>query len=327
MTKQASDRASDRASDQQMYAITQRTLGGPEVLEWTASARPAPGPGEILVRVRAAGLNPVDQAVRAGHFPLLGEPPFSLGWDAAGTVEEVGAGVTRFAAGDEVFGMPGFPQAGNAYAEYLAAPAEQFERRPEVLPVTEAGALSLSGLTAHQALVGVAQVGPGERVLIHAASGGVGHLAVQIAKARGAYVIGTARGEKHAFLKTLGADELIDHTLTAFDTVLRDVDVVFDLLGGEYARRSAAVLRPDGLIVSAIGHNPGLTPEEARQLGVRFEVMSVRPSERDLAALRELVEAGLLRVNVGLTVPLADAAQAHRAATDGGVTGKLVLVP
>ncbi|MFC8449897.1 NADP-dependent oxidoreductase [Kitasatospora sp. NPDC057223] len=325
MSKQ--DQKQDRASEQQMYAITQRALGGPEVLERTVTARPVPGPGEILVRVRAAGLNPVDLAVRAGHFPLLGEPPFSLGWDAAGTVEEVGAGVTRFAAGDEVFGMPGFPQAGNAYAEYLAAPAAQFELRPGVLPVTEAGALPLSGLTAYQALVGIAQVGPGRRVLVHAASGGVGHLAVQIAKARGAYVIGTARGEKHALLKALGADELIDHTLTAFDTAVRDVDVVFDLVGGEYARRSAAVLRPGGLIVSAMGHNPGLTPEEAQQLGVRFEVMSVRPSEPDLAALRGLVEAGLLRVNVGLTLPLADAAQAHRTAAEGGVTGKLVLVP
>ena len=318
---------SEHASEQQMYAITQRALGGPEVLERITTARPVPGPGEILVRVRAAGLNPVDQAVRAGHFPLLGEPPFSLGWDAAGTVEGVGAGVTRFAAGDEVFGMPGFPGAGNAYAEYLAAPAEQFEHRPEALPVAEAGALSLSGLTAHQALVDIARVGPGTRVLIHAASGGVGHLAVQIAKERGAYVIGTARGEKHAQLKALGADELIDHTLTDFDAVLRDVDVVFDLVGGEYARRSASVLRPGGLIVSAIGHNPGLTPEEARQLGVRFEVMSVHRSEEGLAALRELAGAGRLRVRVGLTMPLADVAQAHRTAAAGGVTGKLVLIP
>ncbi|MFE4606453.1 NADP-dependent oxidoreductase [Kitasatospora indigofera] len=311
----------------QMNAIAQQSLGGPEVLERVSTARPPAAPGEILVKVHAAGVNPVDLAVRAGYFPLLGEPPFSLGWDVAGTVEVVGEGVTGFAAGDEVFGMPRFPQAGNAYAEYVAAPAEQFAHRPAALPVIEAGALSLSGLTAYQALVRIAGLGAGQRVLIHAASGGVGHLAVQIAKARGAYVIGTARAEKHTILKKLGADELIDYTLADFADAVEPVDVVFDLVGGENARRSVEVLRPGGLIVSAIDHDPGLTPEEAQASGVRFEPVVVHQSAEDLAALRELVEAGALRVHVGLTLPLAEAGQAHRISAGRAVTGKLVLIP
>ncbi|MFC9324513.1 NADP-dependent oxidoreductase [Kitasatospora sp. NPDC057015] len=316
-----------RTSAAQMNAITQQTLGGPEVLESVVTARPLPGPGEVLVRVHAAGVNPVDLAVRAGYFPLLGEPPFSLGWDVAGTVEGVGEGVTRFAAGDEVFGMPGFPQAGNAYAEYVAAPAEQFERRPETLPVAEAGALALSGLTAYQALVGIARVSPGQRVLVHAAAGGVGHLAVQIAKSLGAYVIGTARAEKHTILKQLGADELIDYSLTDFTGAVGEVDVVLDLVGGEYARRSAGVLRPGGLIVSTIDHDPGLTPEEALELGVRFEPVIVHQSPEDLAALRRLAESRALRVHVALTLPLAEVGRAHRISAERAVTGKLVLIP
>ncbi|MFI6444055.1 NADP-dependent oxidoreductase [Kitasatospora sp. NPDC050543] len=311
----------------QMYLITQQSLGGPEVLERVEAPRPVAGPGEVLVKVRAAGVNPVDLAVRAGHFPLLGEPPFSLGWDVAGTIESVGAGVTRFAPGDEVFGMPHYPQAANGYAEYVTAPAEQFERRPEALPAADAGALSLSGLTAHQALLGLGGLQAGQRVLIHAAAGGVGHLAVQIAKARGAYVIGTARTEKHPFLKSLGADELIDYSLTDFETATEPVDVVFDLVGGEYARRSAAVLRPGGVLVTAVGHNPGLTAEEAQQLGVRFEIVVVHQSASDLADLRELVEAGRLRVHVEHSLPLADAARAHDLVAAGGAKGKIVLVP
>ncbi len=194
-----------------MRSVRQSTVGGPEVLELVEVPRPAPGPTEVLVRVAAAGVNPVDWKVRArGGF--LGEPPFTVGWDVAGEVEEVGFGVTRFAPGDRVFGMPRFPREAAAYSEYVTSPSRQLARIPENVSDIEAAALPLAGLTAWQALVETADVQPGQRVLILAAAGGVGHLAVQIAKARGAYVLGTARAAKHAFLRELGVDEAIDYT-------------------------------------------------------------------------------------------------------------------
>ncbi|MBZ4323773.1 NADP-dependent oxidoreductase, partial [Streptomyces huiliensis] len=176
-----------------MRAISQDAFGGPEVLREVRLPVPAPGPGRILVRVRAAGLNPTDWKHRAGPA-FLGEPPFVLGWDVSGTVVAAGLGVTLHRPGDEVFGMLPHPYGAGAHAEYAAGPARAFARRPAALDHVQAGALPLAGLTAWQALVDVARVGPGDRVLVHAAAGGVGHLAVQIAKARGAHVTGTARG-------------------------------------------------------------------------------------------------------------------------------------
>ncbi|MEU8196590.1 NADP-dependent oxidoreductase [Microbispora amethystogenes] len=310
-----------------MRAVTQSAFGEPSVLRVTEVDRPEPGPGQVLVRVEAAAYNPVDAAVRAGAFPLLGDPPFTVGWDVSGVVEEAGPGVSAFAPGDEVLGLLGFPGAGNAYAEYVLASPNEIVRRPAGLTAQQAAGLPLAGLTAWQALVGIARVGEGDRVLVHRAAGGVGHLAVQIAKARGAYVVGTARADKHEFLRGLGADALIDYTAEDFVTAAGPVDVVFDLVGGEYGQRSAAALRPGGLLVSALGGNPGITPEEAAALGVRLQVVSVRPSAHDLAELTSLVEAGRLTVHVDLTVPLAEAAKAHEQGQAGRTTGKIVLVP
>jgi NADPH:quinone reductase-like Zn-dependent oxidoreductase len=181
-----------------MQAIRQTVLGGPDVLRLTELPQPEPGPTEVLVRVNAAGVNPLDWKTRArGVF--LGHPPFTVGADPAGVVVAVGSGVTRFAVGDRVFGMPRFPQAAATYAEFITAPSRQLARTPESLRDVEAAALPMAGLTAWQALVDTANLGRGDRVLIHAAAGGIGHLAVQIAKDRGAYVIGTARAAKHAF--------------------------------------------------------------------------------------------------------------------------------
>ncbi|WP_406229420.1 NADP-dependent oxidoreductase [Nocardia sp. NBC_01009] len=308
-----------------MYAITQDRFGGPEVLYRTEAERPQPGSGEVLVRVRAAGVNPVDSAVRAGHFPLFPTPPFALGWDVAGVVEAVGPGVTRFEVGAEVFGMPLFPKAAGAYAEYLVAPAAELAAKPAALSMSEAGALPLSGLTAWQGLVGLARIEAGQRVLIHAAAGGVGHLAVQVAKARGAHVVGTARAENHAFLTELGADELIDYTATDFTVAIDPVDVVFDLVGGEYAPRSLGALKPGGVLVTTVGHNPGLTSADAERHGVRFETVFVHPSAADLTDLAGLAEAGALRVHVEREFDLIDAAEAH--ASTGSAKGKTVLIP
>jgi NADPH:quinone reductase-like Zn-dependent oxidoreductase len=177
-----------------MRAIRQTTLGGPEVLELVDLPKPEPGPTEVLVRVSAAGVNPVDWKTRArGGF--LGSPPFTVGADVAGVVEQLGPGVTRFAVGDRVFGMPRFPQEAAGYAEYVTAPSRQLARTPQRLSDVEAAALPMASLTAWQALVEIAELRAAQRVLIHAAAGGVGHVAVQITKSRGAYVIGTARGQ------------------------------------------------------------------------------------------------------------------------------------
>jgi NADPH:quinone reductase-like Zn-dependent oxidoreductase len=198
-----------------MKIIRQATLGDPEVLQVAETDRPTPGPTEVLVRVHAAGVNPVDWKVRRGGG-FLGGPPFTVGWDISGVVAQVGSGVTRWHTGDEGFGMPSFPREAAAYAEYVIAPARHLARKPAGLSHLEAAGLPLAGLTAWQVLVDTADIWPEQRVLVHAAAGGVGHLAVQIAKARGAYVLGTARAPKHDLLRSLGVDEPIDYTTTTW---------------------------------------------------------------------------------------------------------------
>ncbi|HUK95756.1 MAG TPA: NADP-dependent oxidoreductase [Gaiellaceae bacterium] len=303
-----------------MRIIRQHALGGPEVLELEEAPRPEPGPGEVLVRQHAAGVNPVDWKVRTrGGF--LGEPPFTVGWDVSGVVEE-GEG---FELGARVFGMPRFPKEAAAYAEYVTAPADELARIPDRLSDVEAGALPLAGLTAWQALVGVADLQPGQRVLVLAAAGGVGHLAVQIAKARGAYVIGTARFVKEAFLYELGVDEAVDYTSVAVESAVSDVDVVLDLVGGDASAPTLACLRDGGLFIavpssSALDRLNELAADRVRVTGVL-----VRPDRPGLEALAGLAEEGKLRVSVEHTFPLEQAAQAHQWGETGRTQGKLVL--
>ncbi|WP_217215266.1 NADP-dependent oxidoreductase [Streptomyces sp. AC550_RSS872] len=312
------------STENTMRAISQDVLGGPEVLKEVELERPTPRPNEVLVRVRAAGVNPTDWKHRAnGGF--LGEPPFVLGWDVSGVVEAVGIGVARFRPGDEVFGMLSYPFGHGSHAEYVTAPARTFAHKPASIDHTQAGALPLVSLTAWQALVEYADVRPGQRVLVHAAAGGVGHVAVQIAKARGAYVIGTASAGKHEFLRGLGADELIDYRETDFAEAVKDVDVVLDTLGGETSVRSLKVLRPGGVVVSILPVGSDEFHEEAERLGVRAVRMLVDADRADLRAITDLVEKGQLRVEIAGTFPLADAAEAHALGDTGRTTGKLVL--
>ena len=308
-----------------MRAISQDTLGGPEVLKVVELERPEPRTNEVLVRVRAAGLNPTDWKHRkTGGF--LGQPPFTLGWDVSGVVEAVGVGVARFQPGDEVFGMLSYPYGHGSHAEYVTAPARTFAHKPASIDHTQAGALPLVSLTAWQGLVEYADVQPGQRVLIHAAAGGVGHVAVQIAKARGAYVIGTASAGKHDFLRSIGVDEPIDYRETDFTEVVKDVDIVLDTLGGDTALRSMRVLRPGGQLVSIVPIGSNEFYEEAERLGVRALRMLVDASHSGMAAIAELVEAGKLRATIAGTFPLADAAEAHTLGGAGRTTGKLVLL-
>ncbi|AOP47452.1 NADP-dependent oxidoreductase [Streptomyces lydicus] len=308
-----------------MRAISQDVLGGPDVLKEVELPRPAPGLSEILIAVRAAGVNPTDWKHRAGG-PFLGDPPFVLGWDVSGVVEAVGFGVTLFKPGDEVFGMLPYPHGVGSHAEYVTGPARAFVHKPAGLDHVQAGALPLAALTAYQALVDTADVRPGQRVLIHAAAGGVGHLAVQIAKARGAHVIGTASAAKHDFLRDLGADELIDYRTTDFAEAVSDVDVVLDSLDDESRTRSLNVLRPGGLLVSILKPATDQAAKKAAELGIRLETLLVEADHAGMRAVADLAAAGTLRAHIDATFPLAEAAEAHARAQTGRTTGKIVLV-
>jgi NADPH:quinone reductase-like Zn-dependent oxidoreductase len=308
-----------------MRVISQDVLGGPEVLKETVVERPAPRPNEVLVRVRAAGVNPTDWKHRAnGGF--LGAPPFVLGWDVSGAVEAVGIGVAALRPGDEVFGMLPYPYGHGSHAEYVIAPARALVRKPDALDHVRAGALPLVSLTAWQALVENADVRPGQRVLIHAAAGGVGHVAAQIAKARGAYVIGTASAGKHDFLRRIGVDEPVDYRETDVTEAVKDVDVVLDTLGGETSVRSLRVLRPGGVVVSILPVGTDEFYEEAERLGVRAVRMLVDASRSGMLAVADLVEQGRLRPEIAGTFPLSRAAEAHALGETGRTAGKLVLV-
>src|SRR5579872_7042540 len=307
-----------------MHAISQDVLGGPEVLRETEVPRPVPGPGKILVRVHAAGLNPTDWKHRARHI-FLTHLPRTLGWDVSGTVAATGWGVALFQPGDEVFGMLPYPEGVGSHAEYVTAPARAFARKPAGLDHVQAGALPLVALTAWQALIETAGLQAGQRVLIHAASGGVGHVAVQIAKARGAYVIGTASAANHPLVHGLGADEVIDYRTTDFTDAVSGIDVVLDPLGPENAARSLAVLRDGGLLVSIVGL-PDEVAALARQQGKRAVNMLVDADHAGMTAIADLVESGRLRPVVAGAFLLPDAAKAHELGDTGHVAGKLVLV-
>ncbi|GHJ91309.1 NADPH:quinone reductase [Streptomyces sp. NE5-10] len=307
-----------------MRAISQDTHGTPEVLEQVLLPRPAPGPGQILVAVRAAGVNPTDWKHRAAGL-FLGRLPLVLGWDVSGVVEAVGFGVTLFKPGDEVFGMLPYPHGVGSHAEYVTGPARAFAAKPAGIDHVQAGALPLAALTAYQAIVDTAAVGPGQRVLIHAAAGGVGHLAVQIAKARGAYVIGTASAAKHEFVRSIGADEVIDYRTTDFRDAVQDVDMVLDPLSGDTRARSLDVLRPGGVLVSIL---PGTDPDEAAKAaarGVRVESLLVEADHAGMNAVADLAASGALRAHVEAVFPLAEAAKAHALGETNRTTGKIVL--
>lgn len=307
-----------------MRAIRQDVLGGPEVLKEVEIDRPEPGPTEVLVRVRAAGLNPTDWKHRAAKMSVL-EPPFVLGWDVSGVVEAAGVGVTLYKPGDEVFGMLRYPRSAGAFAEYVAAPSRTFARKPANVDHVQAGAIPLAALTAWQALVDTADVREGQRVLVHAAAGGVGHLAVQIAKARGAYVIGTASSPKHDLLRRLGVDEPVDYRETDFAETVRDVDVVLDTIGGDYRERSLRTMRRGGVLVAVARGSAGAA--DPGELGIRVEQLLVEPDWHAMKEIAALVEAGRLRAEIDTVLPLAEAAKAHERGETNRVTGKIVLTP
>ncbi|MBF6341674.1 NADP-dependent oxidoreductase [Nocardia abscessus] len=309
-----------------MRAIQQRHWGGPEVMELVDTAEPEPQFTEVLVRVVAAGVNPVDAYTRRGDaYNRVLALPFINGWDVAGVVEQVGYGVTRFRPGDRVFGMLHFPRAAGAYAEYVTAPSRQFARIPDGIDFIHAAALPLAALSAWQMLVEVGAVRAGHRVLVSAAAGGVGHLAVQIAKSFGAYVIGTAQRSKHEFVRAQGADEVIDYTTTDVPATVRDIDIVIQMFGGEPALRTLETLVPGGILVnSQAAWTPGMH-KRATQLGVRASGFLVEPDRANLEAIADLAAKHELAAHIETVFPLERAADAHRSIELHRTTGKIVL--
>jgi NADPH:quinone reductase-like Zn-dependent oxidoreductase len=292
-----------------MRAVLVTRFGGPDVLCPAEVERPSPISTEVLVRVIAAGINPVDCKTRRGEGVArwVGPPPFIHGWDVCGVVEAMGYGVTRFRLGDLVFGMPRFPRLAGGYAEFVAAPSRHFARVPSGISPIEAAALPLAALTAWQCLVDTAQIAEGQTVLVHGAGGGVGHLAVQIAKARGARVISTTGRDDREALSS------------------RDVDVALDLVGGQDTSALITTLRQGGLLLAVPDGADGTVKAEAVKQGVRVEEPLVEPDGHALEEIATLVGTGALKVIVHETFPLERAAAAHDRLERGGVKGKLVL--
>jgi NADPH:quinone reductase-like Zn-dependent oxidoreductase len=305
----------------QMEAISQDELGGPEVLELVTLPIPEPGVGEVLVRVHAASVNPVDVMNRESGL-FIGQPPFVLGWDVSGTVEAVGLGVTLYAPGDEVFGMLPFPHGHGTYAQYAVGPTRVFVPKPDRLDHVQAAAMPMVGLTAWQALVETARVGEGTRVLINGAAGGVGHVAVQIAKARGAHVIALASAANADFVRSLRADEAIDYATTDFTEVVGDVDVVLEVIGGDYPAKALGVLKSGGTLVSTLLDTLVPVAEDAANRGIRLAGLLVEADRLGMSALANLVAAGKLVPTIAATFAFGEAAVAQSVKAG---PGKVVL--
>lgn len=306
-----------------MKAIRIHSYGGPEVLAYEDAPRPEAAAGELLIQVQAAGVNPVDWKVRAGHVKewLQHQLPLIPGWDVSGVVEEVGAGVTGFKAGDEVFGLLDFTRDG-AYAEYAVARAADMARKPAAVSHVNAAVLPIAALTAWQSLFDVAHLTAGQTVLIHGAAGGVGHFAVQFARWKGARVIGTASARNAGFVRELGAGQVIDYQAARFEDAVRGVDVVLDTIGGDTQLRSWQVLKKGGVLVATLGIE---TPQATHDFGVRGEGILVHPDAGQLSQIAALVEAKEVRPYIYSTISLAEAVKAHELSQGGHVRGKLVL--
>ena len=305
-----------------MKAVRIHAFGGPEVLQLDEVATPQPQAGEVLVKVAAASVNPVDWKIRAGYLQAVFKQsfPIALGEDFAGVVAAIGAGVTDVKVGDEVYGSVSVVR-GGAYAEYLTVTANDYALKPKSLDFAQAASLGVAALTAWQAF-DAAGLSAGQKVLIHAAAGGVGSMAVQLAKARGAYVIGTASARNTEFVKGLGADEVIDYATTKFEDVVKDADMVFDLMGGDTQARSYGVLKRGGWLVSAA------QPPNAEQLaahGLHGQMVMVRSDRAQFDQLTALVEAGQIKPIIETVLPLADVAKALALSQTGRTRGKIVL--
>ena len=305
-----------------MKAVRIHEFGGTNVLRVEQVPRPSPGPGEVLVFVYAASVNPVDYKIREGRYPPVqtDQLPITLGRDVAGVVLAIGLDVGGLGTGDEVFAM--LPPDRGGYAEWVSAPADICARMPSSLDFVQAASVPLAALTAWQGLFDHGGLQAGQRVLIHGASGGVGPFAVQFAKARGAEVFATASGEALAFVRRLGADRVIDYKTERFEEIVHEADLVYDLIGGETEARSWQVLKRGGTLVSTVRQPDA---DKAAAAGVRAARYTAQPNGAQLAEIAALIDAGKVQVTVERVFPLAQAAEAERHLKDDHVVGKVVL--
>lgn len=308
-----------------MQAVRIHDYGDADVLQYETAPMPVVGDDDVLIRVHAASVNPLDALLRSGlsrawfHHTL----PLILGWDVSGTVEAVGANVSGVQVGDSVYARPDTNRDG-AYAEYVAVSAAAVAPKPKSLDHVQAAAVPQAALVAWQTLFDVGGLSAGQTVLVHAAAGGVGTFAVQLAKLHGARVIATASANNQEFLRALGADEVIDYTTTRFEDVARDVDIVLDAVGPADGtqERSWGVLKPGGILISIV------TPPDAAQAeahGVRQQFFGLQATGEDLAKITPLLEDGRLRPIVSTALPLREARRAHELISGRHTRGKIVL--
>jgi NADPH:quinone reductase-like Zn-dependent oxidoreductase len=313
-----------------MKAVRIERYGNEEVMELAEVETPKPGPDQVLVKVKAAAVNPVDWKIRDGLGAIFGlKPPLILGCEVAGTVEgpsRNGASgqnvIDDFAAGDEVYGYLGAHSGG--YAEYVAAPASEFIRKPKNIDFDTAASVPVGALTAWQGIFDHGKLASAQRILITGASGAVGSMAVQLAKNKGAHVIGLASGKNEEFVRELGADEFIDYKKAKFEDQVNGLDVVFDTVGGETQERAFQTLKRGGILVSTVSPPPA---EKAKEFGVTVAMVQMMPNRDQLAEINRLVETEKLKVRVAAVLPLAEVKKALQLSASGHADGKIILRP
>ena len=306
-----------------MKAVRIHEYGNSNVLAFEDAPKPSITAEDVLIRVVATSVNPVDWKIREGYLQemISYEMPLTLGWDVSGVIEAVGAEVTRFNVGDAVYSRPDITRNGT-YAEFVAVRENEIAHKPQTISHNEAASLPLAGITAWEALITSAEISAGQRVLIHAGSGGVGSLAIQLAKSRGAYVIATTSGKNQALVESLGADQVIDYQKQNFAEILEDIDVVFDTLGGDIQDSSWGVLKPGGMLVSIVSPP---SEDKAKELGVRSAFVFIQPNAYILEQFAKLVDQGKIRPIVGAEFALEDIEKAHALSESGRAVGKIVL--
>jgi NADPH:quinone reductase-like Zn-dependent oxidoreductase len=306
-----------------MKAVRIHQYGDRNVLKFEDSPIPGINSDDVLVRTVAASVNPVDWKIREGYLKEMihYSMPLTLGWDVSGIITELGDNVTDFKVGDCVYSRPDISRDGT-YAEYVAIRASEIALKPASITHSEAASLPLAGITAWEVLITVAQISEGQKVLIHAGSGGVGSLAIQLAKSRGAYVIATTSAKNSELVASLGADEVIDYKTQDFAEVVKDIDVVFDTLGGDIQTASWSVLKPGGILVSIVSPP---SEEKAKELGVKSAFVFIQPSAYILEQLAQLVDQGKIRPIIGAEFTLEDIDKAHELSESGRAVGKIVL--
>lgn len=306
-----------------MLAVRIHEFGPPEVLRLEQAPKPAIDQGEMLVRVFAASVNPIDWRIRSGQARGLAGAalPYIPGFDVCGVVEQVAPDVAGFKPGDEIYAMIDLRR-GGCYAEYVTVREDEAALKPVKATFVEAAAVPLVTLTAWQALFDTARLEKGQTILIHGGAGGVGSMAVQLARWKGARVIATATQQNHDFLRQIGADEVIDYRTQKFEDIVRDADVVLDTVGGDTTDRSLAVLKKGGILVTIAGRPP---VQKAEELGLRARSILVHPSPQQLQQIARLVDEGQIRPIVSHVFPLSEAAKAHAQSETRHTRGKIVL--